>query len=151
MLKITGTQKGIQSIAPIDYDLGFELIEKNEKVPDCLKACSLQLDEYFKGGRTVFDIKLDLLGTPFQKSAWKALCAVPFGKTSTYLEQSKRMGNPKALRAVAAANGKNPILIVVPCHRIIGSDGSLTGYAAGIWRKKWLLNHERPNRQESLF
>ena len=149
--KIIGTEKGIQSITVNNVDANAELIEKNEKIPHDLEKCLLQLDDYFEGGRTVFDIKLDPQGTPFQKSVWKALCSVPFGKTKTYLEQSKQLGNPEALRAVAAANGKNPIWIVIPCHRIIGSSGLLTGYAGGMSRKKWLLNHENPNKQESLF
>ena len=80
-----------------------------------------------------------------------SLNKIEFGKTKTYLEQTKSLGDAKAIRAVASANGKNPIWIVIPCHRVIGSDGSLTGYAGGIWRKKWLLNHENPAKQQSLF
>ena len=82
---------------------------------------------------------------------WKALTDIPFGKTRTYLEQSKFLDDRKAIRAVASANGKNPLWIVVPCHRVIGTDGSLTGYAGGLWRKKWLLEHENPSPQHSLF
>ena len=87
----------------------------------------------------------------FQQKVWNELLNVPYGKTSTYLEQTKKIGDVKAIRAVASANGKNPIWIIIPCHRIIGSDGSLTGYAGGIWRKKWLLAHENPVKQQSLF
>ena len=111
----------------------------------------LQLNEYFTGNRKTFNLKLNPQGTEFQKKVWEALQNVPYGKTITYLEQSKVLGNVKAIRAVAGANGKNPISIVIPCHRIIGSDGSLTGYAGGLWRKKWLLEHENPTTQQSLF
>ena len=90
-------------------------------------------------------------GTEFQKKVWNALVKIPYGKTLSYLEFSKQIGDPKAIRAVANANGKNPIWIVVPCHRVIGSDGSLTGYAGGIDRKKWLLNHESYAKQQTLF
>jgi methylated-DNA-[protein]-cysteine S-methyltransferase len=107
--------------------------------------------EYFKGERKTFNLKLNPKGTEFQKKVWQKLLNIPFNKTRTYLEQSKALGDVKAIRAVASANGKNPIWIVIPCHRVIGSDGSLTGYAGGIWRKKWLLQHENPNKQQSLF
>jgi methylated-DNA-[protein]-cysteine S-methyltransferase len=90
-------------------------------------------------------------GTDFQKSVWKALQDIPYGKTVSYLDLSKTLGDVKAIRAVAAANGKNPLWIVVPCHRVIGSDGSLTGYAGGLHRKKWLLAHENPVKQQTLF
>ena len=98
-----------------------------------------------------FHIKTNPKGTDFQKKVWKALLKIPYGKTISYLDLSKRLGDVKAIRAVAAANGKNPLWIVIPCHRVIGSDGSLTGYAGGLHRKKWLLNHEGPVKQQSLF
>ena len=98
-----------------------------------------------------FSLKLNPQGTDFQKRVWQALLNVPYGKTNSYLELSKTLGDVKAIRAVAAANGKNPLWIVIPCHRIIGSDGSLTGYAGGLHRKKWLLEHESPVKQQSLF
>ena len=104
-----------------------------------------------KRERTKFDLLLNPQGSSFQKLVWKELCNIPFGKTRSYLAQSKLIGDPKAVRAVASANGRNPIWIVVPCHRVIGSDGSLTGYAGGLWRKKWLLDHESPVKQQSLF
>ena len=115
-----------------------------------LEKASTQLQEYFAGERKEFDLKLNPEGTDFQKKVWELLLEVPFGKTTSYLELSKRFGNTKAIRAVAAANGKNPLWILVPCHRIIGSDGSLTGYAGGLWRKKWLLEHEQPVKQQTL-
>lgn len=101
-----------------------------------------QLSEYFAGERTRFDLPLDLRGTEFQIQVWESLATIPFGQTVSYAEQAERMGRPSAVRAVAAANGKNPVSIVLPCHRVIGSDGSLTGYAAGLDIKRWLLAHE---------
>ncbi|UJF18984.1 methylated-DNA--[protein]-cysteine S-methyltransferase [Vibrio sp. SS-MA-C1-2] len=102
-----------------------------------------QLDQYFKGQRTEFDLPIDLQGTPFQLSTWKALQSIPFGETISYGEQANRMENPKAVRAVGAANGKNPISIIIPCHRVIGKNGKLTGYAGGLDRKEWLLDFEK--------
>jgi methylated-DNA-[protein]-cysteine S-methyltransferase len=90
-------------------------------------------------------------GTPFQIKVWKSLLKIGYGETKSYRAQSKAFGDVKAIRAIAAASGKNPIWIVIPCHRVIGSDGSLTGYAGGVWRKKWLLDHENPVKQQSLF
>lgn len=144
--KIEGNSNGIVAITVID-----EAVETSKTTPNCLQDCVQQLEEYFKGNRTVFNLKLKPKGSTFQQKVWEELQKVSFGKTRTYLEQSKELGNVKAIRAVAAANGKNPIWIVIPCHRIIGSDGSLTGYAGGIWRKKWLLNHESSLKQQSLF
>jgi len=144
--KITGDENGIISVTVID-----EEIELSSEIPICLKECVQQLDEYFRGKRTEFSIKLNPQGTEFQKKVWNELLKVPYGKSRSYLEQSKKIGDVKAIRAVASANGKNPIWILIPCHRIIGSDGSLTGYAGGIWRKKWLLNHESSSPQQSLF
>ena len=110
-----------------------------------------QLDEYFNRKRTVFDMPLDLEGTDFQKRVWTKLLKIPFGKTCSYMDIARAIGDPKTIRAVGMANGSNKIAIVVPCHRIIGSDGSLTGYAAGLTRKKWLLDLESPTVQGELF
>ncbi|MDX1752745.1 MAG: methylated-DNA--[protein]-cysteine S-methyltransferase [Salinimicrobium sediminis] len=110
-----------------------------------------QLEEYFAGQRKEFNLKLNPQGTEFQKKVWQVLLTIPYGKTTSYMELSKTLGDPLAIRAVAAANGKNPLWIIVPCHRVIGSDGSLTGYAGGLWRKKWLLEHEQQEKQQSLF
>ncbi len=101
-----------------------------------------QLNEYFAGDRTEFDVALDPLGTPFQRSAWTALRSIPYGETISYGEQAERMGDKRKARAVGAANGKNPLSIVVPCHRVVGADGSLTGFAGGVETKAWLLAHE---------
>lgn len=144
--KISGDENGICSIIVID-----EAIETSSNIHETLKDCVQQLDEYFKGERTQFQLKLNPQGTDFQKRVWHELVKVPYGKTRTYLEQSKILGDTKAIRAVASANGKNPIWIVIPCHRIIGSNGDLTGYAGGLWRKKWLLEHENPSKQQTLF
>ena len=124
--------------------------EDNDKIPfpltgivnEILKNCLMQLDSYFSGGIINFDIATAHHGTPFQEKVWDELQRIPYGKTISYLQLSKRVGNTKAIRAVGAANGKNNISIVVPCHRVIGSNGSLVGYAGELWRKKWLLSHE---------
>lgn len=101
-----------------------------------------QLDEYFAGQRTIFDFPIRQKGTGFQQQVWQQLQTIGYGETISYAQQSHRMQNPLAIRAIAAANGKNNLWIVVPCHRVIGSNGSLTGYAGGLWRKQWLLAHE---------
>lgn len=107
-----------------------------------LETTSIQLTEYFEGNRTEFDIPLLLPGTPFQQEVWWNLCKIPVGETRSYSQQAEVLGRPTAVRAVARANGDNRLAIVVPCHRVIGSDGHLTGYGGGLWRKKWLLDHE---------
>ena len=145
-VKITGNNNGIQSVVFIE-----ETVETSDKIPEFFEPCLLQLQEYFIGIRKDFNLKLIPKGTDFQYTVWEELKKIPYGKTRSYTEQTKALGNLKAIRAVASANGKNPISIIIPCHRVIGSDGSLTGYAGGIWRKKWLLEHENPNRQTSLF
>ena len=107
-----------------------------------IKNCIKQLDEYFAGNRTEFHLPLMQAGTPFQQTVWQELLHIPYGKTISYLELSKRLGNVKAIRAVGTANGNNSISIIVPCHRVIGSNGDLVGYGGDLWRKKWLLEHE---------
>lgn len=144
--KITGDSDGISSIIVLNTEA-----KVTDIIPEQLEDCVRQLQEYFTGNRQDFDLDLNPQGTDFQKAVWEALLTIPFGKTISYLELSKKLGNVKAIRAVANANGKNPLWIVVPCHRVIGSDGSLTGYAGGLHRKKWLLEHESPYKQQSLF
>jgi methylated-DNA-[protein]-cysteine S-methyltransferase len=112
------------------------------KVPPCLKECIKQIDEYFKGKRKEFSLKLQPEGTDFQLRVWKQLSKIPFGKTVSYQDVARGIGNLKAARAVGGAIGTNKISIIIPCHRVIGSDGSLTGFGGGLWRKKWLLRHE---------
>ncbi|MFL0352964.1 methylated-DNA--[protein]-cysteine S-methyltransferase [Xanthomarina sp. GH4-25] len=144
--KISGDDDGISSIIVFNSD------EKTtDIIPECLQDCVYQLNEYFEGNRKHFDLLLNPVGTDFQKKVWFALLNIPYGKTISYLELSKQLDDVKAIRAVANANGKNPLWIVVPCHRVIGSDGSLTGYAGGLHRKQWLLEHENPYKQQSLF
>ena len=110
-----------------------------------------QLDAYFNGEIKDFDLPLDLEGTDFQKRVWNELLKIPFGKTKSYMDIARAIGDPKTIRAVGMANGSNKIAIIVPCHRVIGSDGSLTGYAGGMARKKWLLEFETPPIQQELF
>ncbi|PRX48163.1 methylated-DNA-[protein]-cysteine S-methyltransferase [Salegentibacter salegens] len=123
----------------------------SKEIPDFLQSAVQQLDDYFKGNLENFNLKLNPKGTDFQQKVWKALSEIPFGKTCSYLELSRKLGDEKAIRAVASANGKNPLWVVIPCHRVIGSDGSLTGYAGGLYRKQWLLNHENNTSQLSMF
>ena len=144
---ISGDEHGIASISVTQENQDL----LSEEVPLHLKGAVQQLQEYFEGKRTTFDLNLNPSGTEFQKRVWKELLRIPFGKTVSYLDIAKKLGDPKTIRAAASANGKNPLWIVVPCHRVIGSDGSLTGYAGGLWRKKWLLEHESPVKQQSLF
>lgn len=146
-IEVKGNSKEIHSIYFIEEDISTTL----EVTSGEIKKCVQQLDEYFLGNRKEFELNLSPSGTEFQGKVWTELLKVPFGKTRSYLEQSKKLGDVKAIRAVASANGKNPISIIIPCHRIVGSDGSLTGYAGGVWRKKWLLEHESGNKQQSLF
>ncbi len=143
--KIVGDDNGISIISILQEG------EISSIIPDELKEATTQLQEYFEGKRTDFSFNLNPKGTDFQKKVWQELRNIPFGKTMSYLDLSKKLGDVKAIRAVASANGKNPLWIVVPCHRVIGTDGSLTGYAGGLWRKKWLLEHENPTNQQLLF
>ncbi|MGW9684726.1 methylated-DNA--[protein]-cysteine S-methyltransferase [Flagellimonas sp. 2504JD1-5] len=145
LAEFEGDENGLSAVRVLDREKPIGII------PEALEDAVYQFREYFEGKRNNFDLKLNPSGTDFQKKVWKALLDVPFGKTLSYLELSKRLGDPKAIRAVAAANGKNPLWIVVPCHRIIGSKGDLVGYAGGLHRKKWLLEHESPSPQQSLF
>jgi len=143
--ELIGDESGLASITVLDDKKPIGIF------PEVLKDAVKQFQEYFNGDRTVFDLKLNPSGTDFQKKVWDALLKIPFGKTISYLELSKQLGDAKAIRAVASANGKNPLWIVVPCHRVIGTNGSLTGYAGGLHRKKWLLEHESPAKQTTLF
>ena len=145
-IEISGAINGISKIQILT-----DPAEITTVLPDELKSAVAQLQDYFNGKRTKFSFKMNSVGTEFQQRVWQELLNIPFGKTCSYLELSKKLGDVKAIRAVASANGKNPLWIVIPCHRVIGSDGSLTGYAGGLWRKKWLLDHENPIKQESLF
>lgn len=154
--EIQGNEEGIASVTVLNFNSKDEeaaFLKKQEaiEVPELLQDCIYQLNEYFQGERQRFSLKLNPKGTPFQQNIWKLLEHIPYGKSVSYLQLAKQFGDVKAIRAVAGANGKNPLWIIVPCHRVIGSDGSLTGYAGGLYRKQWLLNHESPNKQQSLF
>lgn len=144
--KISGDKDGITAVEVVNTDE-----ELSEIIPETLLECVTQLKAYFKNELKNFDLKLNPQGTVFQKKVWKQLNAIPYGKTISYLQLSKQLGDVKAIRAAASANGKNPLWIIIPCHRVIGSDGTLTGYAGGLHRKQWLLNHENDYKQQSLF
>ncbi len=145
MLTLEGDEHGLHKVY-------FEEGNSNSsEIPQCLEEAVNQLTEYFEGKRTDFSLKLNPEGTKFQKEVWQRLNAIPFGKTKSYQAIANELGDPKVIRAAASANGKNPMAIIIPCHRVIGSDGSLTGYAGGLHRKKWLLDHENPIKQGSLF
>ena len=145
-LRIEGNASGLTAVGFIETDGNI-----SEIVPVELKEAVQQLKEYLEGNRTQFELELAPQGTEFQKRVWKELIKIPFGKTMSYQKIANLLGDPKVIRAAASANGKNPIAIIIPCHRVIGSDGSLTGYAGGLHRKKWLLDHENPVKQQSLF
>ncbi|MBC7523195.1 MAG: methylated-DNA--[protein]-cysteine S-methyltransferase [Flavobacterium sp.] len=145
IIKIVGDANGISIVSILQEG------ELSTKIPKELKEAVTQLQEYFEGKRIEFSFQLNPKGTEFQQKVWQELFNIPFEKTMSYLDLAKKLGDVKAIRAVASANGKNPLLIVIPCHRVIGTDGSLTGYAGGLWRKKWLLEHENPTNQQSLF
>lgn len=146
MLELQASTKGLQSAT-----FCKKLYPATLHIPKPLRKPALQLEEYFTNKRNKFSLKLDLQGTEFQLRVWDLLYTIPYGKTVSYHDMAKRLGNPKVIRAAANANGKNPISIIIPCHRVIGSDGSLKGYAGGLHRKKWLLNHECDAKQGLLF
>ncbi|WP_029034348.1 methylated-DNA--[protein]-cysteine S-methyltransferase [Salinimicrobium terrae] len=143
---LEGDKSGISKLL-----LTEEAAESSTSSAPELQEAIEQLQQYFSGERKEFDLKLNPQGTEFQKRVWQALQNIPYGKTVSYMDLAKNLGDPLAIRAVAAANGKNPLWIIIPCHRVIGSNGNLTGYAGGLWRKKWLLDHEQPHKQQSLF
>jgi methylated-DNA-[protein]-cysteine S-methyltransferase len=144
LLRIGGSDTCISEISFIDHLSDEEYQSANLKGPvtPIVIQCIEQLIQYFQGQRRVFDFPISQEGTDFQQSVWNELMAIPFGKTISYLDLSRRLGDTKAIRAAAAANGRNNIVIVVPCHRVIGSKRDLVGYGGGLWRKKWLLEHE---------
>ena len=136
-LRISGTEAGISSVLFCE-----RAGTSDSNLPAMLTTCVQQLEEYFNGSRHTFDLPLLPQGTTFQRQVWEKLQTVAYGTTCSYMHIARAVSSEKAIRAIGAANGKNPICIVVPCHRVIGSDGSLTGYAGGLWRKEWLLRHE---------
>ena len=146
-LVIAGTDEGVTHVTFVSESDVLPQARENPHTAECAR----ELDEYFRGERSAFGVKLATAGTAFEATVWQALLAVPFGETRSYQEIANALGNPKAIRAVGRANGLNPIAIIVPCHRVIGSDGSLTGYAGELWRKRWLLDHEARIAGTQLF
>jgi methylated-DNA-[protein]-cysteine S-methyltransferase len=137
-LEVVGNQKGILTITFVEDDF-----EADRNLPAGMTECLRQLGEYFKGKRQKFSVPLLVEGTDFQKAVWRQLQKIPFGQTASYGDVARAVGSPKAFRAVGNANNKNPIPLIVPCHRVIGSDGQMVGFGSGIWRKEWLLDHEK--------
>ena len=152
LIEISGDETGITSVL-FENKSGVSRLNEAQlhEINAHVKKCRDQLLEYFDGKRQQFDLEFSLKGTDFQKTVWQELIKIPFGKTISYAGLSQRLGNQAAIRAAASANGKNTINIIIPCHRVIGSDGSLTGYGGELWRKQWLLEFEEGNRQLSLF
>ncbi len=147
-LHLLGTANGLSAVlwADLEPELDRVRISADQlESTQCLmlEAARRQLGEYFDGTRIDFDLVLDPKGTEFQLSVWRALREIPFGVTSSYGQQARSINRPRAVRAVASANGRNPLSIIVPCHRVIGANGSLTGFAGGLDAKAWLLEHER--------
>jgi len=142
ILEITGSEEGISGVRFVEKKL-----DPDPVIPSSLKNCYLQLYEYFVGSRKVFDLQLRFKGTNFQEKVWNYLAKIPYGKTLSYKEVAKAIEHEKAVRAVGSANGRNNIAIIIPCHRVIAHDGTLGGYGGGLWRKKWLLEHEKKHRK----
>ncbi len=150
LLKIGATDHVINQVLFVPEN---EALSATGELSPLLQQCVEQLIEYFNGARLVFDLPVYQEGTPFQNSVWSELLNIKFGKTITYLDLAKRLGDPKVIRAAASTNGKNNICIIVPCHRVVGTNNSLVGYSGGLPRKKWLLNHENKivNGVQTLF
>jgi methylated-DNA-[protein]-cysteine S-methyltransferase len=144
-LELRATGQGLSALSFTDHPV------ENTSTAPVLNECKEQLDAFFSGSKEPFNLKLDLEGTPFQLSVWKELLKIPFGETVSYLHIATALGDPNATRAVGNANGKNPVAIIVPCHRVIGSGGSLVGYSGGMEKKKWLLEFERNLSKTDLF
>lgn len=141
LIEIIGTDEAILSILFLEDEKGPKAAQ--QEVPQVLVDCKAQLDDYFQGKRKEFTFPYHVHGTDFQQQVWGALTEIPYAKTASYKDIAVSVGNEKAIRAVGSANGRNRLSIVIPCHRIIGSNGKLTGYAGGLWRKEWLLEHEQ--------
>lgn len=153
-VQIIETPLGVLSLSANDSALSaihFGSLEHPVCPNGILENASLQLFEYFAGKRQKFTIPIQIAGTPFQYQVWQSLREIPYGQLISYAQLAKRLGNLSAIRAVAAANGKNPIPIIIPCHRVIGSDGSLTGYSGGIEKKRYLIDLEAQNIRSTLF
>lgn len=140
-IKISGTADYISQVIFVKED--SPPVEISETIPPLLIECTEQLIQYFQGARRSFELPLNQQGTAFQQEVWTELMSIAYAKTVSYINIARRTGDPKATRAVANANGKNNLCIIVPCHRVIGANNELTGYSGGLWRKKWLLEHEK--------
>ncbi|WP_188811605.1 methylated-DNA--[protein]-cysteine S-methyltransferase [Hymenobacter cavernae] len=150
LLELRGTEAGLSAVLFQEENEGA--VTPVGAVPECLREAVRQLQAYFGGELRTFDLAYDLRqGTDFQRRVWAALPGIGYGRTASYLDLARQLGDPKAVRAVGAANGQNPLAIVWPCHRVIGTSGQLTGYAGGLARKKWLLAFENPPAQGELF
>jgi len=143
VIEIQGTEEAVLSIMFVEDTASIDMLSGTEGAPETLQLCAIQLDEYFKGQRQVFTVPYRVQGTEFQQKVWTALGAIGYAKTCSYQDIANQIGNMKANRAVGHANGKNRLSIIIPCHRVIGSNRKLTGYAGGLWRKEWLLQHEQ--------
>ena len=141
LIRIAGNDQYISEITFVDK-IEKPPTDKKRQLPALVIQCVEELIQYFHGQRKSFDLPISQEGSAFQQRVWNELAAIPFGKTISYLELSRRLGDSKAIRAAAAANGRNNVAIIIPCHRVIGSNNKLVGYAGGLWRKKWLLEHE---------
>lgn len=145
-IEIAGTEAGVSGLNFVDVREERTVRRKKGPPPAPVAEALAQLEGYFRGDRKVFSVKLDLRGTPFQMRVWAHLVRVGFGRTTTYKAIAEAVGRPGATRAVGGANHSNPVSIIVPCHRVVGTDGRLTGYGGGLWRKDWLLRHEGHDR-----
>jgi methylated-DNA-[protein]-cysteine S-methyltransferase len=145
ILKISYTANGISSLVFLDEG-------KKQRSDDLfLQSCFIQLDTYFSGEKMTFDLPLDFEGTEFQKKVWDMIQSIPYGRSATYSGLARKLGNLHLARAIGQANARNPVSLIVPCHRVTGLSGNLTGYAGGLWRKRWLLEHEGWDQTLRLF
>lgn len=142
MIRISGSDVAIHEVHFLKEAPDAAVTNNPGTAPDLIMECRNQLIGYFNGSRRVFDINISQPGTPFQNKVWNKLSGIRYGDTISYLTLAKQLGDQKVIRAAASANGRNNIAIIVPCHRVIGSSGDLVGFAGGLWRKKWLLDHE---------
>ncbi len=151
IVKIMADEHCITAVSFVDAEDGERIASPGAS--PLLQQCLYELKEFFNGDRREFSVPVQQPGTPFQQQVWKQVAAIPFGKTVSYLALSKQLGDSKAIRAAAASNGKNKLGILVPCHRVVGSNGDMVGYAWGTWRKQWLLQHEArfANGVQTLF
>jgi methylated-DNA-[protein]-cysteine S-methyltransferase len=150
LIKIAGSTEALQEMQFVETKEDYS----SESLPPLYEDCKQQLNDYFRGQLKNFSLPLVFAGTAFQQQVWTELSAIPYGRTTSYVALARKLKNPNAVRAIGSTNAKNKLCIVVPCHRVIGNDGTLVGYAGGLWRKQWLLEHERAftgQRQLTLF